>query len=332
MMNDFVDEVKIWIKAGDGGPGCIAFRREKFVPKGGPSGGNGGNGGSIYFLSVSNIKTLREYYYHRHFKAENGKPGEGDNRTGADGKDLTLRVPVGTLVIEMREGEKEVIIADLDRDGTKVLTARGGRGGKGNASFKSSVNQAPRIATPGEKGEEKFIKLELKLIAEVGIIGCPNAGKSTLLSKISNARPKIANYPFTTINPNLGMVDIGQGRQFIAADIPGLIQGASKGAGLGFKFLRHIERTKLLVHLVDLSLSGISERYYSVRDEIGYYNQDLLDKPEIIVGTKIDLPESRKNIKELDKITDNYFLISCITNEGIKPLLEQICKILTDLT
>ncbi|MCM8815954.1 MAG: GTPase ObgE [Candidatus Omnitrophica bacterium] len=330
-MNDFVDEVKIWIKAGDGGPGCVAFRREKFVPKGGPSGGNGGQGGSIYFLAVDNMKTLRQYYYHRHFKAENGKPGEGDNRTGADGKDLVLKVPIGTVVIEIREGEKEVIIADLDRNGSQVLAARGGKGGKGNASFKSSVNQAPRIATSGQPGEEKFIKLELKLIAEVGIIGCPNAGKSTLLSKISNARPKIADYPFTTINPNLGVVDLGDGRQFVAADIPGLIQGASKGAGLGFKFLRHIERTKVLLHLVDLSFPAVAERYYNVRDEIGYYNQSLLNKPEILVGNKIDLPESKKNIEELKKISNNFFLISCVTGEGIKPLLEQIWKTLNQL-
>lgn len=332
MMNDFVDEVKIWIKAGDGGPGCIAFRREKFIPKGGPSGGNGGSGGSVYFIATNNVKTLREYYYHRHFKAENGKPGEGNNRTGADGKDLILKVPVGTVVIEIREGDKEVVLADLDQEGANVLAAKGGRGGRGNASFKSSVNQTPRLATPGEPGEEKFIKLELKLIAEVGIIGCPNAGKSTLLSRISSARPKIADYPFTTINPNLGVVNLGDGRQFVAADIPGLIQGASRGAGLGFKFLRHIERTRILVHLIDLSLPGIVERYYNIRDELGYYNQKLIEKPEIVVGNKIDLPESKKNIEQLNKITDNYFLISCVTNQGIKTLLEEIWKILTHLT
>ncbi|MCM8764220.1 MAG: GTPase ObgE, partial [Candidatus Omnitrophica bacterium] len=321
----------IWIKAGDGGPGCIAFRREKFVPRGGPSGGNGGNGGSIYFKACSNVRTLHHYYYHRHFKAESGKPGEGNNRTGADGRDLILKVPVGTIVIEIREGEKEVVMADLDKDGIEILAAKGGSGGRGNASFKSSVNQAPRIATPGGYGEERFVKLELKLIADVGIIGCPNAGKSTLLSKISNAKPKIAEYPFTTLNPKLGVVDLGGGRQFVAADIPGLIQGASRGVGLGIKFLRHIERTRLLVHLIDLSLRDVEKRYYNIRDEMGYYDQSLLEKPEIVVGTKIDLPESKKNIQELKKITDNFFLISCITNEGIKPLLEEIWKILHSL-
>lgn len=330
-MTDFVDEVKIWVKAGDGGNGCIAFRREKFVPKGGPSGGDGGKGGSVYFVASSNVKTLREYYYHRHFKAESGKHGEGNNRTGADGKDLILKVPSGTLVIEVRDGEKEVIIADLDKEGASVLVAKGGSGGKGNARFKSSTNQAPRIATPGEPGEEKIIRLELKLIAEVGIIGCPNAGKSTLLSKISNARPKIADYPFTTINPNLGLVDLGEGRQFVAADIPGLIQGSSSGAGLGFKFLRHIERTKVLVHLIDLSLPDVAKRYYNIRDELGLYNQILLEKPEIVVGTKIDLPESKKHIDELKKISERFFLISSVTNEGIKTLLEEIWKVLSQL-
>ncbi|MCM8764213.1 MAG: 50S ribosome-binding GTPase, partial [Candidatus Omnitrophica bacterium] len=211
------------------------------------------------------------------------------------------------------------------------LAAKGGRGGRGNASFKSSINQAPRIAMSGGYGEEKFVKLELKLIADVGIIGCPNAGKSTLLSIISNAKPKIAEYPFTTLNPNLGVVDLGDGRQFVAADIPGLIQGASCGAGLGIKFLRHIERTRLLVHLIDLSLHDVAERYYNIRDEMGYYNQSLLEKPELVVGTKIDLPESKENIQELKKIANNFFLISCITKEGIKPLLEEIWRILFNL-
>ncbi len=329
-MNDFIDEVKIWVKAGDGGSGCIAFRREKFVPKGGPSGGDGGAGGSVYFKASGNVKTLREFYYHRHFKAENGKPGEGNNRTGADGDDLVLTVPPGTVIIEVREGDRGVIIADLDKEGAMVLVAKGGAGGRGNASFKSSVNQAPRIATPGKPGEEKFIKLELKLIAEVGIIGCPNAGKSTLLSKISNAKPKISDYPFTTLNPILGMVDLGNGRQFVVADIPGLIEGASEGAGLGIKFLKHIERTKVLVHLIDLSLPDVAKRYYNIRNELGCYDRLLLEKNEIVVGTKLDLPESKRNIQELRDITEKFFLISCITNEGIKQLLEEIWKVLRD--
>ncbi|HPP66877.1 MAG TPA: GTPase ObgE, partial [bacterium] len=293
-MIDFVDEIKIWVKAGDGGSGCIAFRREKFIPKGGPSGGNGGSGGSIYFKTSANTKTLREFYYHRHFKAENGKPGEGNNKTGASGKDLILDVPIGTVVSEIREGERQVILADLDKEGMMTLVAKGGKGGRGNTSFKSSTNQTPRLSTPGEPGEEKLIKLELKLIAEVGIIGYPNAGKSTLLSKISRAKPRIADYPFTTINPNLGVVDLDETRQFVAVDIPGLIEGASTGVGLGIKFLRHIERTKLLVHLIDLSLPNVKNRYNSVRNEIERYDENIRFKPEIIVGTKFDLPESKK--------------------------------------
>jgi GTP-binding protein len=324
-MIEFVDEAKIWVKAGDGGNGVVAFRREKFVPKGGPSGGNGGDGGSVVLMAKGNAKTLREYYYHRHFKAESGRHGSGGEKTGACGADLVLIVPPGTVVKEIRN-DREIIISDLDKEGKSVIVARGGKGGRGNAAFKSSTNQAPRIATPGTAGEEKFLKLELKLLAEAGIIGYPNAGKSTLLSKISHARPKIADYPFTTLTPTLGVVILDEQRSFVAADIPGLIEGASEGAGLGTKFLRHIERTRILVHLIDLSIPGVVERYNIIRQELGRYGTTLIEKPEIVVGTKIDLPESRNQIGELARVCGESVIISAVTGEGIRELLEKIWK------
>ena len=330
-MIEFVDETKIWIKAGNGGNGCVAFRREKFIEKGGPWGGDGGDGGSIIIEAINNVKTLKNFYYHRHFRAENGKNGEGNNRKGASGEDQTLYVPPGTIVKEIRE-EKEIIIADLEKEGQKIIVAKGGKGGVGNSRFATSTNRAPRKAIPGEKTEEKVIRLELKLIAQVGIIGFPNAGKSTLLSKVSNAKPKIADYPFTTLIPYLGMVNIDQERFFVMADIPGLIENASNGAGLGIKFLRHIERTKILIHLIDISLPDILKRYNSIRKEMENYNKILLEKEEIIVGNKIDLPESKKNIEELKNIGKEFYLISAITGEGIKELLEIIWKKLNNPT
>jgi GTP-binding protein len=322
-MIEFIDETKIWIKAGNGGNGCVAFRREKFIEKGGPWGGDGGNGGSVIFEAKNNVKTLSDFYYHRHFRAGNGKNGEGNNRKGAAGEDKILYVPPGTIIKELRE-DKEIILVDLEKEGQKIVVDKGGKGGIGNARFATSINRTPRIATSGEKREEKVIKLELKIIAQVGIIGFPNAGKSTLLSKVSNAKPKIADYPFTTLIPYLGMVNLDQERFFVMADIPGLIENASKGAGLGIKFLKHIERTKILIHLIDISLPDISKRYYSIRKEIENYNSDLLNKKEIIVGNKIDIPESAKNMEELKNIGKEFYLISAITGEGIKELLNII--------
>ncbi|MGC8977108.1 MAG: GTPase ObgE [Candidatus Ratteibacteria bacterium] len=324
-MVKFVDEAKIYVKAGKGGDGCIAFRREKFVPKGGPWGGDGGNGGNVIFRAVKNKKTLVDFHFKKHFYAENGKNGGSNNKKGKDGDDLIVEVPCGTVVKEIKD-KGERIIADLLKEGDEIVVAKGGKGGLGNTHFKSSTNQAPRIATKGEYGEEKIIKLELKLIADVGIIGYPNSGKSTLLSKISNARPKIADYPFTTIEPNLGLVDLGDYRSFVVADIPGLIEGASIGKGLGIKFLKHIERTKIIIHLIDMSQNDIINRYESLRNELKNYSSELVKKREIIVGNKIDLEKSKKNIDKAKNYFKEIYFISAIRGDGIKELLERIWK------
>jgi GTP-binding protein len=324
-MVKFVDEVEIFVKAGKGGDGCVAFRREKFVPKGGPWGGDGGKGGDVILRAVRNKKTLIDFYFKKHFFAENGGNGSSNNKKGKDGEDLILEVPCGTIVKEIKNGEEKVI-ADLVNEGDNVIVAKGGKGGLGNTHFKSPTNQAPRIATKGEKGEEKIIKLELKLIADVGIIGYPNSGKSTLLSKISKARPKIADYPFTTIEPNLGVVDLGDFRSFVVADIPGLIEGASKGKGLGIKFLKHIERTKILVHLIDMSENDIINRYENLRNELKNYSSKLIEKKEIVVGNKIDLEESKKNIEKAKEYFNDIIFISALKGDGIKDLLERIWK------
>ncbi len=322
-MIDFVDESKIWVKSGNGGNGCVAFRRERFIEKGGPWGGNGGNGGSLIIESIKNVKTLKEFYYHKHFRAENGRNGEGNNRTGASGEDKVLYVPPGTLVKEIRNG-KEIILADLEEEGQKIILAKGGKGGVGNARFATSTNRTPTTFTHGEKTEEKVIKLELKLIAHVGIIGFPNSGKSTLLSKVSNAKPKIADYPFTTLVPYLGVVNIDKERFFVMADIPGLIENASNGAGMGIKFLKHIERAKILIHIIDLSLPDISKKYNGLRKEMEKYDKALIEKKEILVGNKIDLSESKENIEELKNIGKEFYLISALTGEGISKLIEVI--------
>ncbi|MCM8818760.1 MAG: GTPase ObgE [Candidatus Omnitrophica bacterium] len=324
-MIKFIDEAEIFVRGGKGGDGCVAFRREKFVPKGGPWGGDGGKGGDVIFKAIKNKKTLIDFHFQRHFFAENGGHGSSNNKKGKDGRDLIIEVPLGTIIKEIIDGE-EKIIADLLNENDYIIVAKGGKGGLGNTHFKSSTNQAPRIATKGEKGEEKKIKLELKLIADVGIIGYPNSGKSTLLSKISKARPKIADYPFTTLEPNLGLVNLGDYRSFVVADIPGLIEGASKGKGLGIKFLKHIERTRILIHLIDMSENDIINKYENIRKELENYSEKLLMKKEIIVGNKIDLDQSKKNIKNAKEYFKEIYFISALTGEGVKELLEKIWK------
>src|SRR3990170_3536635 len=284
----FIDEAKIHVHAGDGGNGCISFRREKFVPKGGPDGGNGGNGGHVIIRADKQLNTLLDFKYRRHYDGERGEHGRGKKQDGRWGKDVVLKVPCGTIVRDSQTGE---IVADLVENGQEVTAVRGGKGGRGNSEFATSTNQAPRIAEPGTSGEEREIALELKLLADVGLVGFPNAGKSTLISVISAAKPKIADYPFTTLEPNLGVVDMGDYKTFVVADIPGLIEGASEGAGLGDRFLRHVERTKLILHLVDVSsISGRNpvEDYKIINRELAAYNEDLALRPQVVIATKID--------------------------------------------
>src|SRR5689334_19191725 len=289
----FVDEVDIHVTAGAGGRGCLAFRREIRVPRGGPSGGDGGHGGSIYVVASPHTNTLINYRFHPEFDAERGQHGQGSNRTGHAGGDLELAVPIGTLVYEKsrQADEPPQLLADLAHEGDRVLVARGGRGGMGNARFATSTNRAPRKVQPGERGEEKFLRLELKLLADVGLVGFPNAGKSTLISRTSAARPKIADYPFTTLTPNLGVVRLSDDRSFVVADVPGLIEGAHRGLGLGHQFLRHLERTKVLVHLVDVSsASGRSpvDDLDTVRRELELFQPALAAKPQLVAANKID--------------------------------------------
>jgi len=280
----FLDQAKIYGRSGDGGAGAVSFRREKYIEYGGPDGGDGGRGGDVYVECVDGLNTLIDFRYHQHYKAKTGTHGMGRNRTGAKGADVVLRVPVGT---EILEDDNETVLADLTEVGQKVLLLKGGNGGFGNAHFKSSTNQAPRHANPGLPGEEKWIWLRLKLIADAGLVGLPNAGKSTFLAAVSAARPKIADYPFTTLHPNLGVVEI-DGRGFVLADIPGLIEGAHEGVGLGDRFLGHVERTRALLHLVDATQEDPGEAYRVVRGELAAYGHGLTDKPEIVALSKVD--------------------------------------------
>jgi GTP-binding protein len=323
----FIDKADILITAGRGGDGCISFRREKFVPYGGPNGGNGGKGGDIYFEGDPSKNTLLDFSYKPKFKAEDGHKGGNSDKFGRYGQDLIIKVPLGALVF--KNGE---LYADIKTAGEKILMAKGGRGGRGNASFKTHKNTAPRIAEKGEPGETAEIKLELRLIADVGFVGLPNAGKSTLLSQISAAKPKIADYPFTTLEPNLGVVDY-KGRHFVAADIPGIIEGANEGKGLGLEFLRHIRRTKVLVHLIDISgFDGNNpyENYKIINRELKKYSKHLIKKYILIVLNKIDLPESQKHIKTFKKyLKDKKFLaISAATGEGVETFLKETVKLL----
>ena len=328
----FVDKVKIFLKAGHGGAGCISFRREKWVPKGGPNGGDGGNGGSIYIQVDKQLKTLIDLYHHPHIKADDGERGEGSNRAGKSGKDISISVPVGTVV---KDAETEDIIADLVNPDDPILLAQGGRGGKGNAWFATATHQTPRIAQPGESGVEKTLILELKLIADVGLVGYPNAGKSTLLSRISAAKPKIADYPFTTREPMLGQVKIETGKSFVVADIPGLIDGAHSGRGLGHEFLRHIERTKILIHLVDIQPVDDSdpfENFKAITQELELYNPGLASRPQIVVLNKLDLVHEKNKITNLKRkiVKQGYevFSISALTGAGINPVMYRVAELL----
>lgn len=325
----FIDSAKIFLRAGNGGNGCISFRREKYVPRGGPDGGDGGKGGSIIFVADRKINTLIDFKYKRHYMAEDGEHGRGKNQHGKNGKDLFIRVPAGTIIKNANTGE---IIADLADDGESVIVARGGKGGKGNASFATPTRQAPRIATRGEKVEPLWIILELHLIADVGIIGMPNAGKSTLISKISAAKPKIADYPFTTLSPNLGVVRYGEFNSFVVADLPGLIEGAHRGEGLGFDFLKHIERTKILLHLisVDNLEDSFFKKYRIIKNELKKYNPEILKKPEIVAINKIDIPFVRERIAKIQKKfaekSIKVYPVSAVTGEGLNGLIDEIAK------
>lgn len=322
----FVDSAKIFVEAGRGGSGCVSFRREKFVPKGGPDGGDGGDGGNVVFRAVAQMRTLMDFHAHQHFRASRGQHGMGANKQGRSGKSLMVRVPVGTLIKDADTGE---VLADLTQDGEEIVIARGGRGGKGNTHFVSSTNQAPREWEPGELGESRWLDLELKLLAEVGLVGLPNAGKSTLLSRITAARPKIADYPFTTLTPNLGVVNYRDHHSFVVADIPGLIKGAHEGKGLGIDFLRHIERTRVLVVLIDCTSPDPAEDYQTMLDEMKSYHESLLDKPRIIVLSKIDLLENDLSVEKfLNSLEIPICRISSVTGEGLAALLDMLWKIL----
>ncbi|MDE3157606.1 MAG: GTPase ObgE [Acidobacteriota bacterium] len=320
----FIDEVRILVKAGDGGNGCLAFRREKFVPRGGPSGGDGGRGGDVILVSSEHENTLLKFRYNPEHKAERGRHGEGSNRTGADGQSLEVQVPVGTVVYDESTGAR---LYDFTHPGERFTVASGGRGGKGNARFATSTHQAPTEHEPGRPGEEKRLRLELKLLADVGLVGFPNAGKSTLISRLSAARPKIADYPFTTLEPNLGVVELPDYRSFVVADIPGLIEGAHEGHGLGIQFLRHIERTRLLVHLVDVSeASGRDpvQDFETVMDELASFSRDLVSKPMLVAASKMDVAQDPARVLALRlHVVERgmaYFEISSATGLGIEKL------------
>ncbi|MBX7063034.1 MAG: GTPase ObgE [Pyrinomonadaceae bacterium] len=326
----FLDRVKIHVKAGDGGNGVTAFRREKFVPRGGPSGGDGGVGGSIFIESDEGLNTLLHLRYNPEHKAERGRHGEGSNRSGKDGEHTTVRVPVGTQIFDADSGE---LLFDFVEAGQKFLVAKGGKGGWGNAHFATPTKQAPKYHYDGRPGEERNLQLELKLIADVGLVGFPNAGKSTLISVISAAKPKIADYPFTTLEPNLGVVDMGEYRTFVVADIPGLIEGASNGAGLGDRFLRHVERTKLILHLVDVSsFSGRDpvEDYQIINRELAAYDEGLAKRPQIVVATKIDALDDQERLDSLKKRAKAdkraFFAISAVANMGVSELVAEVAK------
>ena len=327
-----IDRVEIYVKGGDGGNGVVGFRREKFVPYGGPDGGNGGPGGSVYLVGDGSSSTLLGFRYKKQFRAERGGPGKGKNMQGKKGEDLFIKVPLGTLVRRKKEDGTEEMIADVVELGQQVLVAKGGRGGFGNAHFATSTNQAPRKADKGKPGEEGWLALDLKLIADVGLVGYPNAGKSTLLSAVSKARPKIADYPFTTTEPVLGVVGMNY-RSFVLADIPGIIEGAHQGRGLGLDFLRHIERTKVLIQLVDGSSAAPLSDLHKVEAELEAYEPTLKDRPRIVALNKIDLPEVRSRLPQLEREFKAFgfpvYFISAATGEGVEELMMKTLELLS---
>lgn len=320
----FLDEAKIYVSSGSGGSGCTSFRREKFVEFGGPDGGNGGKGGDVYFLGVDNLNTLIDFRYTQHFRARNGSHGQGRNKTGASAPDMIIKVPVGTQLLDE---DKETLLFDITEKGQKELFLKGGDGGFGNAHYKSSTNQAPRKSTPGWEGEERGLWLRLKLIADVGLLGLPNAGKSTFLSIVSAAKPKIADYPFTTLHPNLGVVEVN-GKEFVIADIPGLIEGASEGQGLGDRFLGHVERTAVLLHLIDITQDDPAEAYDVIQTELQNYGGNLIDKPQVVALNKADAlgdelsQEVAKEFKQKTGVSPH--LMSAISGDNVKTVLQKL--------
>lgn len=321
----FLDQAKIYVRSGNGGAGSVSFRREKYIAFGGPNGGDGGRGGHVYVEATQDLNTLIDYRYQQHFKGGTGTHGMGRDRTGAAGEDKIIRVPIGTQVID---AETDDVLIDLIEDGQKVMLAQGGNGGWGNTRFKSSTNQSPRTANPGEPGEERWVILRLKVIADAGLVGLPNAGKSTFLAAVSAAKPKQADYPFTTLHPHLGVVDLGPGERFVLADLPGLIEGAAEGAGLGHRFLGHVERCAAILHLVDATSDDPAESYRVIRGELDAYGEGLTDKPEIIALTKCeaigeaDLEQAKSELEAECGAT--VFMISSVARQGLKPLLSAV--------
>lgn len=325
----YFDEAKIYVKAGDGGNGAIAFRREKYVPRGGPAGGNGGDGGDVVLVADPQLNTLIHFQKQSHFKAERGEHGRGRNQTGARGADAVIPVPPGTMVRDATSGD---LLADLIVTDQRVIVAYGGQGGRGNASFASSTHQAPRLAERGAPGQKRWLKLELKLLADVGLVGMPNAGKSTLLAAVSAARPKIADYPFTTLQPNLGMVSVNDEVSFVLADMPGVIEGAHAGAGLGHQFLRHIERTRLLIHLLDGAAADPLLHFEQINQELRLFNPVLAERPQIVALNKMDLPDARARWPRIQAFIRSgrlpAYAISAATGEGVRELMAQVARLL----
>src|SRR5216117_4129305 len=331
----FVDEIDVFVKGGDGGAGCVSFRREAYVPRGGPDGGDGGDGGSIFLEADPAITTLLHFHYQRHYTAERGQHGKGSTKHGASGEDTILRVPLGTVVSDRDTGEQ---LGDLTSGAQRVMVARGARGGRGNARFVSSTNRAPRRADLGRPGEERWIHLELKLLADVGVVGFPNAGKSTLVSRVSAAKPKIADYPFTTLEPTLGIVRVDDERTFVIADLPGLIPGAAEGRGLGHQFLRHTERTRLLLHMLDLDPQTARDPLddlHVINRELGAYSPALAERPQIVVANKVDLPETQARREAIERHCAAHDLpfhvISAVTRAGLVDLMRAVAKKLEEL-